>query len=98
MKAARTISSAALATAMLLLSSGPITSSAGLLPKKEGHQTLVLVDDWATIETHSIFFDQLRSDGHQLLFETANPAPPIKYYDEYFYDNIILMAPSIKGK
>ena len=27
----------------------------------------------------------------------ANPAPSIKYYEEYFFDNIILMAPSVRG-
>ena len=88
------ISSAALLAACLLLSG----ASAGLLPQKEGIQTLVLLDDWATIETHSVFFDSLRKDGHSLLFETANPPPPIKYYESYFYDNIIFMAPAAKGK
>lgn len=88
------ISSAALFAALLLLAP---TSFAGLAPKKEGIQTLVLLDDWATIESHSTFFEGLRKDGHVLKFETANPPPPVKYYESYFYDNIILMAPSVKG-
>lgn len=94
MKATLRISSAALLAAALLLA----PTWAALTQKKEGIQTLVLVDDWATIETHSVFFDSLRKDGHSLQFETANPPPPIKYYESYFYDNIILMAPSAKGK
>jgi hypothetical protein len=69
-----------------------------LIPKKQGIQTLVLLDDWATLDTHSIFFETLRRDGHNLVFEGANPPPQIKYFDDYFYDNIILMAPSAKGK
>jgi hypothetical protein len=68
-----------------------------ILPTKQGIRTLVLLDSWATIETHSIFFDTLRRDGgHTLHFEMASTAPQIKYYQEYFYDNIILMAPSVR--
>lgn len=26
----------------------------------------------------------------------ANDAPPLKYYEKFFFDNIILMAPSVK--
>ncbi len=87
------IYSATLLAAFLLLGQ----SFAGLIPQKEGIQTLVLLDDWATVETHSAFFESLRKDGHSLLFENANPPPPIKYFDSFFYDNIILMAPSTKG-
>jgi hypothetical protein len=91
MKAIKQISSAAL---LLLLS----TASGSLIPKKQGLQTLVLLDDWATIDTHSIFFESLRRDGHNLVFEGANPPPQIKYFDDYFYDNVIFMAPNVKGK
>ena len=70
---------------------------AGVIPKKDGINTLILLDDWSIVETHSIFFDSLKNDGHSLLFEMVNPPPAIKYYEEYFYDNIILMAPSTKG-
>ncbi len=85
-----------ISSAALLLLLG--TASSTLIPKKQGVQTLVLLDDWATLDTHSIFFDSLRRDGHNLVFEGANPPPQIKYFDDYFYDNIILMAPSAKGK
>lgn len=69
-----------------------------VLPKKQGIQTLVLLDDYALVETHSIFFDSLSRDGHQLQFEMIAPNPPaIKYYEDYYFDNIILMAPSVKG-
>ena len=70
----------------------------GILPSKHGIKTLVLLDNWATIETHSIFFETLRKDGgHTLQFEMASSGPQIKYYEEYFFDNIILMAPSVRG-
>ena len=40
----------------------------------------------------------MKKDGHHIVFESVSPAPAIKYYDEFFYDNIILMAPAAKGK
>jgi len=58
---------------------------------------LVLLDSWATIETHSFFFETLKKvGGHTLTFEMTSNNFQIKYYEEYFYDNIILMAPSIR--
>ena len=84
-----------ISSAILLLFLG--SSLGNLIPKKQGIQTLVLLDDWATLDTHSIFFDSLKRDGHNLVFEGATPPPQIKYFDDYFYDNIILMAPSAKG-
>ena len=89
------ISSATFVALSLLLGS---QVSAQLQAKKEGIQTLVLVDDWSLLESHSLFFDNLRKDGHAISFESANPPPNIKYYESYFYDNIILMAPSVKGR
>jgi hypothetical protein len=74
-----------------------LTVNCGIIPQKQGIKTLVLLDNWATIETHSIFFDSLRLDGHSLQFEMIKPAPAIKYFEEYYFDNIILMAPSTRG-
>ena len=91
------ISSAAFLALSLLLGSDGLVKAA-LQPQKDGIQTLVLVDDWSLLQTHSLFFESLRKDGHSLAFESANPPPAIKYYESYFFDNIILMAPSVKGK
>jgi hypothetical protein len=41
-------------------------ATCGIIPKKQGLRPLVLLDNWATIETHSIFFEQLRQDGHSI--------------------------------
>ena len=69
-----------------------------VLSKKEGIQTLVLIDDYSIIETHSILFDSMRRDGHVLQFEMVTAqTPAIKYYEDYYHDNIILMAPSVRG-
>ena len=61
-------------------------------------KTLVLLDDWSTIETHSVFFDHLKNEiGHKVEFAMADMGPPmVKHYDSFYYDNIILMAPSFK--
>ena len=69
-----------------------------VLPTKKGIQTLVLMDDYQLVESHSIFFHSLQKDGHVLHYEMIAPsAPYIKFWDDYHYDNIILMAPSVKG-
>jgi hypothetical protein len=72
-------------------------SNGSVIPKHEGISTLVLLDNWSTIETHSIFFETLRTIGHTLTFEMSSSAPQIKYFEDYFFDNVILLAPSIRG-
>jgi len=61
MKATRLISSATLTAMLLLLGQQAFAS---IVPNKSGIHTLILVDDWATIDTHSVFFESLRKDGH----------------------------------
>eukprot|EP00347_Sterkiella_histriomuscorum_P002855 403366536 len=74
-----------------------LLTKANVLNKKQGIQTLVLLDDYSIVESHSIFFDSLTKDGHSLQYEMISPNPPaIKYYEDYYFDNIILMAPSVK--
>lgn len=59
----------------LILFAFVFITNCGIIPKKEGIKTLVLLDNWATIETHSIFFESLKQSGHSILFEMVNPAP-----------------------
>ena len=75
-------------------------SSGKLISDATQTKTLVLLDNWATKETHSIFFNHLANTiGHELEFVMAKDGPhSVKHYDQYYYDNILLMAPSIKGK
>lgn len=60
----------------------------------------MVVDDWATIETHSIFFEHIVSGtDHEIEFTMANSANSqgkVKHHDAYYFDNIVLMAPSTK--
>jgi hypothetical protein len=64
----------------------------------------VLVDTWATLETHSIFFDHIQNMGgknhtleYKLIAGNANDKVEIQAYQKYFYDNIILMAPTVSS-
>lgn len=74
-------------------------SAAKFIPEDDVTKTLVLLDNWATIETHSAFFGYLRHEiGHEVEFAMADTGPSIvKHYDEFYWDNMILMAPSVKG-
>ena len=71
--------------------------------EKSQNKTLVLVDTWATLETHSIFFDHIQQMGggnHTLEFKLISGASEtvnIQKFNKYFYDNIILMAPTAKS-
>mmetsp|Transcript_16059 Transcript_16059/g.27087 ORF Transcript_16059/g.27087 Transcript_16059/m.27087 type:complete len:137 (+) Transcript_16059:47-457(+) len=72
--------------------------------EKSENKTLVLVDTWATLETHSIFFDHIRSMGagnHTLEFKLISGSSTdevnIQQFNKYFYDNIIFMAPTVKS-
>lgn len=59
-----------------------------------------MLDNWATIETHSVFFSHISNKlGHKIEYAMASTGPnTVKHYDEYYFDNIIFMAPSTKGK
>mmetsp|Transcript_118683 Transcript_118683/g.165371 ORF Transcript_118683/g.165371 Transcript_118683/m.165371 type:complete len:193 (+) Transcript_118683:160-738(+) len=43
-----------------------------------------------------MFFDHLRDMGHEVTFEMAVDPGAIRHYEDYFYDNIVFMAPSVK--
>jgi len=79
-------------------------SAGTFVPAKSQNRTLVVVDTWATLETHSIFFDHIRQMGagnHTLEFRlisgSAQESQVIQQFNKYLYDNIILMAPTVKS-
>ncbi|XP_031632277.1 dolichyl-diphosphooligosaccharide--protein glycosyltransferase 48 kDa subunit [Contarinia nasturtii] len=58
--------------------------------------TLVLVDNLAIRETHSIFFKSLQERGYKLTFKSADdPNLILSKYGEYLYQNLIIFAPSV---
>lgn len=80
---------------------GAAVVQAGLISDERATKTLVVVDDWATIETHSVFFNHIKESlGHEIEYATATSGPSgkVKHHDAYYYDNIMMMAPSTKGK
>jgi oligosaccharyltransferase complex subunit beta len=59
-------------------------------------KTLVLLDDWHNIDTHSLFWSQIKKMNFELDFRMIDD-PSIKLTDfgEYIYTNIIYFSPSI---
>ncbi|OXA58483.1 dolichyl-diphosphooligosaccharide--protein glycosyltransferase 48 kDa subunit [Folsomia candida] len=56
--------------------------------------TLVLLDNLAIKETHSMFFRKLQDSGYQLTFKMADDAGlSLKKYGMWLYQNVILFAP-----
>lgn len=59
--------------------------------------TLVLLDNLAIRETHSIFFKSLQERGYKLTFKLADDASLVlSKYGEYLYKNLIIFAPSVE--
>lgn len=60
-------------------------------------KTLVLLENYSIRETHSVFFADLTSRGHQLVYKLADdPSLALAKYGEYLYDNLIVFAPSVE--
>ena len=75
-------------------------AAAKLISNEARTKTLVVLDNWATIETHSMFFNHLSQTlDHDVEYAMASIGPHmVKHYDEYYFDNIIFMSPASKGK
>lgn len=62
-----------------------------------GSKILVLLENLSMKESHSVFFDDLKSRGNQLVFKLADdPSLALSKYGEYLYDNLIIFAPSVE--
>ncbi|XP_033219004.1 dolichyl-diphosphooligosaccharide--protein glycosyltransferase 48 kDa subunit [Belonocnema kinseyi] len=62
-----------------------------------GGPTLVLLDNLAIKETHSIFFKSLQESGYALSFRLADDANLLlSKYGEYLYKHLIIFAPSVE--
>lgn len=63
----------------------------------KSRKTLVLLENLSMKETHSVFFDDLASRGHQLTFKMADdPNLAFSKYGEFLYDNLVIFAPSVE--
>ncbi|KAG8224222.1 hypothetical protein J437_LFUL002678 [Ladona fulva] len=64
---------------------------------KAGGNTLVLLDNLAIKETHSIFFKSLQERGYTLTFKSADDANLLLIkYGEFLYEHLIIFAPSVE--
>ncbi|XP_015594603.1 dolichyl-diphosphooligosaccharide--protein glycosyltransferase 48 kDa subunit [Cephus cinctus] len=62
-----------------------------------GGPTLVLLDNLAIKETHSIFFKSLQDRGYQLTYKLADDANlQLSKYKEFLYEHLIIFAPSVE--
>lgn len=60
-------------------------------------ETLVLLDNLAIRETHSIFFKSLQERGYKLTFKLADDASLVlSKYGEFLYKHLIMFAPSVE--
>lgn len=60
-------------------------------------QTLVLLDNLAIRETHSMFFKGLQDRGFHLTFKTADdPGLTLMKYGEYLFEHLIIFSPSVE--
>lgn len=60
-------------------------------------ETLVLLDNLALRETHSIFFKSLQERGFKLSFKLADDSGILlSKYGEYIYKNLIIFAPGVE--
>merc|ERR1712141_844122 len=60
-------------------------------------RVLVLVDNLAIKETHSIFFKNLNSLGFTLTYKVADdPSIVLKKYGSFLYDHLVLFSPSVE--
>ncbi|KAJ9595545.1 hypothetical protein L9F63_013254, partial [Diploptera punctata] len=62
-----------------------------------GGDTLVLLDNLAIKETHSMFFKSLQERGYTLTFKSADDASLVlSKYGEFLYEHLIIFAPSVE--
>nr|CAG4643183.1 EOG090X05EE [Ilyocryptus agilis] len=60
-------------------------------------ETLVLLDNLAIRETHSMFFKSLTDRGFSLTFKAADdPNLLLSKYGQYLYENLVVFSPSVE--
>jgi len=60
-------------------------------------ETLVLLDNLAIRETHSIFFKSLSERGFSLTYKSADDSNLVlSKYGEYLFENLVIFAPSVE--
>jgi len=71
--------------------------SLALLLQNISCKTLVLLENASIKETHSIFFNHLKEQNHELVFKAADdPSLMLTKYGEHLYDHLVIFAPSVE--
>merc|ERR1712142_1210930 len=85
------------ASALLCLSLLAISGCQAAQPATRGKRVLILLDNLAIKETHSIYFKSLHDQGYGLTFKVADdPSIVLKKYGEYLFDHLVLFCPSVE--
>jgi oligosaccharyltransferase complex subunit beta len=72
------------------------TTSLGVTENGQGKRLLVLLDNFAMRETHSIFFKSLRDRNFQVTFKVADDSDlTLTKYGEYIFDHLVLFCPNV---
>mmetsp|Transcript_26156 Transcript_26156/g.46525 ORF Transcript_26156/g.46525 Transcript_26156/m.46525 type:complete len:400 (+) Transcript_26156:3618-4817(+) len=59
-------------------------------------KAIVMLDDWKIKESHSAYFNYLKSQSYDITYRMADsPGLKIQEYGEYLYDLVILACPSV---
>jgi len=63
----------------------------------QGNRVLVLLENLAVKETHSIYFKNLVDEGFELTYKVADDSTlNIKKYGEFLYDHMIIFSPTVE--
>jgi len=85
------------ATFTLLCLAFGLASAATKSNAVRGKRVLVLLDNLAIKETHSMYFKSLHDQGFGLTFKVADdPSIVLKKYGEYLFDHLVLFCPSVE--
>lgn len=80
----------------LSLQKKPSKNTKTIIEKPLTQKALVILDDWMMIETHSMFWDQIKSSRYELTFKMMDdPNIQLDYFGERLFDSIILCVPSM---
>ncbi|KAK2986843.1 hypothetical protein RJ640_011068 [Escallonia rubra] len=78
-----------------LISLLPILTNSFSPESPTDRRILVLLDDFATRSSHSIFFNSLQNRGFELDFKLADdPKLALHRYGQYLYDALVLFCPA----
>ncbi|CAM8888845.1 unnamed protein product [Rhodiola kirilowii] len=81
------------------LSLSAISGSVFSTDNPTDRRILVLLDDFAIKSSHSMYYESLQARWFELDFKLADdPKIALERFGEYFYDGLVILAPTIELK